>query len=294
MDGTPAMTKKQWIANGLLLLTAAIWGFAFAFQKIGAEYLGTYSYNGIRFLMGGIVLWPVIALTERRSPVSRETKLRSLKAGLGAGLFLCAASTVQQIGISCTTAGKAGFLTALYVILVPIAGFLFFRQKVGGPVIAAIVLAAAGLYLLSITETFTISRGDLIVLSGAILWTAHILFIDRAGAAASPLRLSSMQFLVTGVISCILAAICETPTLAAVKAALPTLLYGGICSVGIAYTLQVIGQRDAKPAHAAILLSMESLFSVLGGALILHERMGLRGIIGCVLMFAAILLAQKE
>lgn len=288
------MTKKQWIANGLLLLAAAIWGFAFVAQKVSAAYVGPFTFNGTRFLLGAFALWPVIAVTERRDPPSVEIKRQTLHAGLIAGLILCTAASVQQIGVSMTTAGKGGFLTALYVVLVPVFGFLFLRQRVRKPVILAIALSAVGLYLLCVTEKLTIGRGDLIVLIGAVFWAMHILFIDRWADRVSPLRLSALQFLLTGAVSMVIALCTETITAAGLLGGLPAILYGGLFSVGVAYTLQVVAQKDAKPAHAAILLSMESVFSVIGGALILGERMGLRSLAGCVLMLAAILLAQKE
>ena len=288
------MTKKQWIAEGLLLLTAAIWGFAFVSQKVGAERIGPYTFTGIRFLMGSVVLWPVIAVADRRSPPSAEAKRLAYTKGLIAGVILGAASILQQLGIVLTQAGKAGFLTALYVVLVPVIGFLFLRQKLRWPIVAALALAAVGLYLLSVTEAFTIEKGDLLVLSSALLFALHILFVDRWAGKVEPLRMSSVQFLVTGVMGLLLMLPTETVTLEAIRYGLPMLLYSGIMSVGVAFTLQVIAQKDAKPAHAAILMSLESVFSVIGGALLLHERLGARSLTGCALMLAAVLLAQKE
>ena len=288
------MTKKQWIANGLLLLTAIIWGFAFVSQKVGGERIGPYAFTGIRFLMGSAVLWPVIAFADRRNPPSAEAKRLAYTKGLMAGGILGAASILQQLGIGLTQAGKAGFLTALYVVLVPVIGFVFLRQRFRWPIAAAMLLAAAGLYLLSVTERFTIQRGDTLVLVSALLFALHILFVDRWAGKVEPLRMSSVQFFVTGVMGLLLMLPNETLTADAIRDGLPALLYSGIMSVGVAFTLQVIAQKDAKPAHAAILMSLESVFSVIGGALLLNERMGLRSIIGCMLMFAAVLLAQKE
>ena len=288
------MTRKQWIANGLLLLTAAIWGFAFVSQKVGGERIGPYAFTGIRFIMGGAVLWPVIAFADRRNPPSAEAKRLAYTKGLIAGVILGAASILQQLGIVLTQAGKAGFLTALYVVLVPVIGFVFLRQRFRWPIVAAMALAVAGLYLLSVTEDLRIGKGDLLVLVSALLFALHILFVDRWADKVEPLRMSSVQFFVTGVMGLLLMLPTETLTLDAIREGLPALLYSGIMSVGVAFTLQVIAQKDAKPAHAAILMSLESVFSVIGGALLLHERMGLRSGIGCVLMFAAVLLAQKE
>ena len=180
------------------------------------------------------------------------------------------------------------------MVLVPVIGFVFLRQRFRWPIAAAMLLAAAGLYLLSVTERFTNERGDTLVLVSALLFALHILFVDRWAGKVEPLRMSSVQFFVTGVMGLLLMLPNETLTADAIRDGLPALLYSGIMSVGVAFTLQVIAQKDAKPAHAAILMSLESVFSVVGGALLLSERMGLRSIIGCVLMFAAVLLAQKE
>ncbi len=288
------MTRKQWIANGLLLLTAAIWGFAFVSQKVGGERIGPYAFTGIRFIMGGAVLWPVIAFADRRNPPSAEARRLAYTKGLIAGVILGAASILQQLGIGLTQAGKAGFLTALYVVLVPVIGFVFLRQRFRWPIVAAMALAVAGLYLLSVTEDLRIGKGDLLVLVSALLFALHILFVDRWADKVEPLRMSSVQFFVTGVMGLLLMLPNETLTLEAVRDGLPALLYSGIMSVGVAFTLQVIAQKDAKPAHAAILMSLESVLSVIGGALLLQERMGLRSGIGWVRMFAAVLLAQKE
>ncbi|MEA4823670.1 MAG: DMT family transporter [Clostridiaceae bacterium] len=288
------VTKKQWIANGLLLLTAAIWGFAFVSQKVGAEHVGAFTYNGVRFTLGGLVLWPVIVVLDRKSPPMAEVRRQTLRTGLVAGLILCTAASLQQIGVAYTTAGKAGFLTGLYVVLVPVFGFLFLRQRVKAPVIAGMLLAAGGIYLLSVTEAFTIGRGDLLVLLAAVLWAVHILYIDHYADRIHALRMSSIQFLVTGLLSLLIALITEPFSAAAFLSALPAILYGGLFSVGVGYTLQVIAQKNAKPAHAAILLSMESVFGALGGALLLQERMGVRGAVGCALVFIAILLSQKQ
>ncbi|MDY5016598.1 MAG: DMT family transporter [Eubacteriales bacterium] len=288
------MTKKQWIADGLLLLTAAIWGFAFVSQKVGAAYVGAFTYNGIRFTLGGLVLWPVIAVLDRKNPPAREVCRETLLLGIPAGLILGTAAALQQIGVAYTSAGKAGFLTGLYVVLVPVFGFLFLRQKLRLPAIAGMLLAAGGIYLLSVTEALTIGRGDLLVLIAAVLFAVHILYIDRVAGRVHALRLSSVQFLVTGLASLAIALFTEPFSAAAILSALPAILYGGFLSVGVAYTLQVVAQKDAHPAHAAILLSMESVFGAIGGALLLHERMGLRGVVGCAMMLIAILLSQKE
>ena len=304
------MTRKDITSSLLLLLTAAIWGFAFVAQKVGGAYVGSFTFNGIRFLIGSASLIPVILLLDRSRAKSEGEKSlsaadaaalrkKTLAIGIGAGLILCIAANLQQVGISGiaglpgTTAGKAGFITALYVVLVPVCG-IFMRQRVGKNVWLGMVLAITGIYLLSVTEGFSIAFGDLIVLIGAFFWTAHILYIDKFVHDADPVKISALQFATAGVISLVIAVCTEPIVWEGILSAAPAILYGGVFSTGVAYTLQVVAQRDAKPALAAIILSMESVFSVIGGALLLNEQMTARGYLGCVLVFTALILAQVK
>ena len=290
-----------------LLLTAVVWGFAFVAQTVGSDHVGAFLFNGIRFALGGLSLLPVIALFEKKNPdpASHKQLMRTtVTAGIVCGILLCSASTLQQYGIELfqragfpDSSGRAGFLTALYMVLVPLFN-LAFGKKAGLFTWIGVGFAAIGLFLVSVSSAFTISPEDLVVLGCAVLFAAHILVIDRFGDALYSLRFSMIQFLVCTVLSLAawgitVAAGIHTPeSLADLKAAIVPLLYGGFMSVGVAYTCQVLGQKRADPAVASVLLSMESMFSVIGGALILKERMTARGYIGCVLIFLGVLCTQ--
>jgi drug/metabolite transporter (DMT)-like permease len=294
------MTKTQLKANILLLLTAAIWGLAFVAQKVGAEYVGAFTFNGIRFALGSISLIPLILLLNKKkenNDVKKEEGGNSLKhtirAGIIVGCTLFIATSLQQTGVMYTTAGKAGFITGLYMVIVPILG-LFLKQKVNNTTWIGIVIAIIGLYILSINEDFSISKGDLLVLIGSVGWAIHILLIDNFTKKIDPLKLSSIQFATCSILSLLVAFIFEDINMVGISAALVPILYGGLLSVGVAYTLQVVAQKNAKPSHAAILLSMESVFGAIGGAMFLGERIGSRGLVGCVLIFIAIIVSQLK
>lgn len=294
------MTKTQLKANILLLLTAAIWGLAFVAQKVGAEYVGAFTFNGIRFALGSISLIPLILLLNKKkenNDAKKEEGGNSLKhtirAGIIVGCALFIATSLQQTGVMYTTAGKAGFITGLYMVIVPILG-LFLKQKVNNTTWIGIVIAIIGLYLLSINEDFSISKGDLLVLIGSVGWAIHILLIDNFTKKIDPLKLSSIQFATCSILSLLVAFIFEDINMVDISAALMPILYGGLLSVGVAYTLQVVAQKNAKPSHAAILLSMESVFGAIGGAMFLGERIGSRGLVGCILIFIAIIVSQLK
>lgn len=294
------MTKTQLKANILLLLTAAIWGLAFVAQKVGAEHVGAFTYNGIRFALGSISLIPLILFLNKKKGENEETKNNdrdslklTVKAGIIAGCALFIATSLQQMGVMGTTAGKAGFITGLYMVIVPILG-LFLKQKVNKSTWIGIVIAIIGLYLLSINEDFSISNGDLLVLIGSVGWAIHILLIDNFTKKIDPLKLSSVQFATCSILSLVMAIIFEDINMVGISGAMVSILYGGLLSVGVAYTLQVVAQKNAKPSHAAILLSMESVFGALGGAMFLGERIGARGLVGCILIFIAIIISQLK
>jgi len=294
------MTKTQLKANILLLLTAAIWGLAFVAQKVGAEHVGAFTFNGIRFALGSISLIPLILLLNKKKENSNAKKeeggsslKHTVRAGIIVGCALFIATSLQQTGVMYTTAGKAGFITGLYMVIVPILG-LFLKQKVNNTTWIGIVIAIIGLYLLSINEDFSISKGDLLVLIGSVGWAIHILLIDNFTKKIDPLKLSSIQFATCSILSLLVAVIFEDINMVGISAALVPILYGGFLSVGVAYTLQVVAQKNAKPSHAAILLSMESVFSVIGGSMFLGERIGARGLVGCVLIFIAIMVSQLK
>lgn len=274
-------------ADLLLTLSAAIWGFAFVAQRIGMEHVGPLSFNGIRFLIGALVLVPVIKARRAQAAPWRD----DLRRGLALGLVLFCGATLQQVGLVWTTAGKAGFITGLYVVLVPILGRLA-GQRTARATWAGAILAVLGLYLLTVTGRVIPSRGDLLVLGGAVFWALHVLLVGQYSPRTDPIRLAALQFAVCGGLSLVAAIVRETTTPAAVTAALPSILYTGLLSTGVAYTLQVVAQRQAPPAHAAIILSFEAVFALLGGALILDETLGARGLVGCAVMLAGMVVAQ--
>lgn len=296
------MKNKELESSLFLLLAAAIWGFAFVAQRVGAKYVGSFTFNGVRFALGCISLVPLIIYFNKKSKKDSELKnsnsdnkfnMETIKAGIILGIAIFIASSLQQIGLEDTTAGKAAFITGFYIVLVPFMG-IFLKHKIQKNTWIAAGFAIAGLYLLSITKDFTISKGDLYELIGSILWAAHILLIDKFTKKLDTLRLSFIQFAVCSVLSMITALIFEDISITGLRQALVPVLYGGIASVGVAYTLQAFGQKHAKPSHAAIILSMETVFASIGGLAILREVMGVRGYLGCFLMLAGMLLSQLK
>lgn len=293
------MSKKM-RGNLLLLLTAVIWGSAFVAQSAGMDYVQPFTYNGIRTVLGGLVLIPVVLLSRRLTPenkrIAPETQKiidrSSVRAGLICGIFLCIASNFQQFGVSMTTAGKAGFITALYIVIVPLLG-IFVHKKIPGITWICVGIAVVGFYLLCVKEGFSISTGDLLVLCCAFFFSLHIMAIDRfTSVQVDGVLVSCVQFLTAGLLSMLLMVIFETPVWADIWNAKWTILYAGILSCGAGYTLQIFGQRDTDPTVATLIMSLESVFAVLSGWLILHEQLSLKELLGCILVFAAVLLAQ--
>ena len=285
-------------ANLMLMLVAAIWGFAFVAQRVGMRYVGPLTFNGVRFALGAAALFPLLMWGRRKRSISggndgSHDRVLVLKGGLTAGLILFCGATLQQYGVVYTTAGKAGFITGLYVVFVPLLG-LFVGQRTGRFVWAGAVAAAVGLYLLSARGIMGIDPGDGLVLLGALFWAAHVLVIGRLSRRIAPVRLAVAQFTVVSVLSLIGAVIFETIELGTLRQAAIPILYAGLLSVAVAYTLQVVAQQKARPAHTAIILSFESVFAVLGGWLVLSEGLSTRGIIGCALMLGGVLLAQAD
>ena len=290
----PKMKKGGIAANLMFLATAMIWGLAFTAQRLGADHLAPFSFNGIRYILGGLCMLPVILMFERRGTPWRDRRLWT--ASLITGFILFAASVLQQLGLSMTgDAGKSGFITGLYTVLVPILCALLFRQKTYPNIWLGAVSATVGLYLISVTGGLSsVSLGDILVFIGAFFWAGHIIVIDRMGGAVSTLRYACLQFLFCGVFSLIVALLFEEPILLEnVRGAAIPLAYCSVMSTGVAYTLQIIGQKYAtSPALAAIIFSTESVFAALGGMLLLHERMSVQGYIGCLFIFAGIILSQ--
>ena len=286
----PATLKTgDWRADLLLLLVAIIWGFGFVAQRAGMEHVGPLTYNGLRFLLGGLCLIP-FARRESRHRCSDQTLL-SRFAGVIAGLVLFGGATLQQWGIQFTTAGKAGFITGIYVVLVPVLGLLWGRRTGGGTWLGA-MLSVAGLYLLTGQGNMRVATGDLLVLLGAVFWALHVLVLSVLSPRCPPLRLARDQFFCCAILSLVLALITEEILPAAIARAAGPILFGGLVSVGIGYTLQVVAQQRANPAHAAIILSLETVFAVLGGWLLLDERLGRGALVGCCLMLAGMIVSQ--
>lgn len=283
----------------LLLLTATIWGVAFVSQSVGMDYVGPFTFNAVRSLIGAAVLIPCIALLKKMSKREeaqeelhkKEDKRTLLKGGICCGVILAAASSFQQFGIMHTTVGKAGFITAMYIILVPLLG-IFFKKKVGIRVGISVVAAVAGLYLLCMTESFRLEAGDTLVLICALIFSVHIMVIDHFSPLADGVKMSCIQFLTCGVLCGICMFLFEKPSISMILAAWKPILYAGVMSCGVGYTLQIVGQRGMNPTVASLIMSLESVISVLAGFVLLHEVLSRRELFGCVLMFAAIILAQ--
>ena len=298
------MTKKM-RGNILLLLAAFIWGLSFVAQSEGMKYIGPFAFIGIRSMLAGISLAVFLAIRrlvsgkgkeagdcKEKQPDAKEKRKTLLTGGVCCGLVLFAATMLQQIGILHTNEpGKAGFITALYLILVPIAG-IFFRRKIGIKVWLAVVLAVCGMYLLCITEGFHIATGDLYLLGCALVFTVHILVIDRFSPKTDGVAMSCIQFLVCGIIAMTGMFLTETVELSHVLSAWLPLVFSGVFSGGVAYTLQIVAQKDTEPAIATLLMSLESVFAVFGEWLILGQFLTAREFGGCALMFVGIILSQ--
>lgn len=292
------MNKIQLRHSLLLLLTAVIWGVAFVAQSAGMDYVGPFTFLCTRSYIAGVFLLPVIAFLDRKK--SKEVRLEEskpenkkflIKGGLLCGLVLCFSSAFQQYGILFTTVGKAGFITAFYIVLVPIAG-LFFGKRCGLHVWFGVLLALAGLYCLCITETLRIRIGDLLVLCCAFLFTSHILLVDHFSPHVDGVKMSCIQFWVCGTVAGIGMLLFEHPYLSDIFQAWQSILYAGLLSSGVGYTLQIVGQKGLNPTVASLIMSLESVVSVLAGLLLLGQTMSGKEVLGCVLMFAAIILAQ--
>jgi drug/metabolite transporter (DMT)-like permease len=261
------------------------------------DHVGPFTYNALRFALGALTLAPVIlirgAYGSRLQPLpgNRARPWGAIPAGVLTGIVLCFGASFQQAGIVWTTAGKAGFITGLYVVLVPLAGLLW-GQRTGASAWAGAFLCAAGLFLLSLTDALTIERGDLLVLVSAFLWAAHVQVVGWLSPHVDPFRLSFVQFAVCSLLCACGALLAEKLDLDGMRAAAWPILYGGVVSAGIAFTLQVVAQRKAPPAHAAILLSLESVFAAIGGSMVLGERLGARGVAGCAIMFTGMVVSQ--
>lgn len=300
------MKKGQMKSPLLLLLTATIWGVAFVAQSVGMDYVGPFTFNSVRSMIGGIVLIPCIFLlnkingneeelfVEKKTKSSRnraEERKNLIIGGIMCGILLCAASNFQQMGIIYTSVGKAGFITACYIILVPILG-MFLGKKTKISIWLSVIMAVIGLYLLCMTDSIRINQGDFLILICAFLFACHILVIDYFAPKVDGVKMSCIQFFVCGLLSAVPMFLLEHPTMAALLQAWQPILYAGVMSCGVAYTLQIVGQKNMNPTVASLILSLESCISVLAGWVILHQKLTVRELTGCVIMFGAILIAQ--
>lgn len=287
--------KKQAMRYHLMLVLAAfIWGSAFVAQSVGTDYIKAFTFQSMRSILASAVLLPVIILMKKKKTEEKkkaEDKKELLKGGLLCGTFLSLSAVLQQHGMSMTTVGKAGFLTAMYLLIVPILG-LFFKKKAAPKIWFCVIVEVIGLYLLCMTEHFYLSKGDSFEALCALSFSIHILLIDHYAAKTDPVKLSCVQFFVSFVFCGIFALIFDKPTLRAIWQARIPLFYLGVLSGGIAFTLQIVAQKHTKPAVASLLMSLESVFSLLSGMVVLHEIPSFREAIGCTLMFGAVVVSQ--
>ena len=290
------MNHKSLRGSLLLLLGAVIWGAAFAAQRMGMDHVQPFTFSGVRMLLAVLVMIPAAALARKRKgavPATGENKREQRRGGLLCGLFLFAATALQQTGLVYTSAGKAGFITALYVVLVPVAGWLILRKQAGRMIWAGVGLAVAALYLLCIpAEGFRMERGDVMLLGCAVCFTGQILCVDYYAPRVDSFALARDEFLVTGVLSMAVALLTEEIRAEGILEAAVPILYTGIMSGAVGYTLQIVGQRDVNPTIASLIMCLESVFAVLTGVVLLGEKMTGREAVGCILMFTAVILAQ--
>jgi drug/metabolite transporter (DMT)-like permease len=276
----------------ILLLVANIWGFAFVAQKAGMQYIGPFAFNGIRFLLGVICLIPILFFKIIKTNYKRKNNYNiTIKSGIILGFVLFIAAAFQQVGIIKSTAGNAGFITSLYIIIVPFFG-IFLKQKVTKEVWSGAILALIGLYFLSINYQFQMAPGDGLILISSIFWALHIILIGHYAPKTNVLLLSIIQFFVSAILNLSIATIFEVIHLSMIHKALYPILYGGIMSIGVAYTLQAIGQRKVTASKAAIILSLESVFAMLGGIIILKEILTIRKGTGALIMLIGLIISQ--
>lgn len=290
------MNNKNIKGNVILMITALIWGSAFVAQSVGMEHVGPFTFITARYIIGGIFLIPCMIFLNKinKSNVKKYEKSdrkNVIVGGILCGIALFVASSFQQIGIEYTTVGKSGFITALYIIIVPILG-MFFKKKVQGRVWISVVIALIGLYLLCINESFKISNGDLLILMCAFCFSIHILIIDKYSPIVDGVKMSCIQFFVAGILGVIPMYTFENPNIYNLLQAYSPILYAGVMSSGVAYTLQIIGQKYTSPVMATLIMSLESVFAALSGWIILGEVFSIKEFCGCVLVFVAIIFAQ--
>ena len=286
--------RRRLRANILLLLAALFWGSTFAAQRVAAGTIAPFPFQGIRCLLGALLLYLCVPLFDRYWKPGTWSSRTLWTGGLLCGICLFASTNLQQFGISLgTTAGKSGFITALYIVLVPVFG-VFLRRRSGLLIWVSVALAVAGLFFLCVNESFSLAVGDFFTLLCAVCFAVHILLVDRIGPGVDPIRLSCIQFLVCGLLSCAASCVTGLPTARQITESWFPIVYAGVFSSALAYTFQIIAQRDTDPTVASVLMSTESVFAVLSGWLVLGERLSVREGFGCVLMFCAVLLSQMS
>ena len=293
------MGWEQRRGSWMLLLAAMIWGTTFVAQILGLKHIQPFTFQAVRSLLGAAALLPVILISQAAArkkegfiqPTAAQRRVL-LTGGVLCGLVLFVATNLQQFGLTETSAGKAGFLTALYILIVPLYGLLL-GHRVRRAIWLSVLVALIGLYLLTVREGFTVSTGDILLILCAFAFAGQILLVDYYGVRAHGVKLCALQFLVSGVLSVVMMFIFEQPSTGRVLLAWGPLLYAGVLSSGVAYTLQIFAQRTTPPAIASLLMSLEAVFAVLAGMVVLGETLTLRELLGSVLMFAAILFAQR-
>lgn len=289
--------KQQIKSSLILLLTATIWGVAFVAQSVGMEYIGPFTFNAIRCVLGGMVLIPVILVLQKKKETGAENQEKEDKktlwmGGIACGVILCIASNLQQFGIMEASVGKSGFFTALYIVMIPVIG-IFIGKRPGIKLWFCVALAVVGMYLLCMKDgSFTIERADIMLLLCALAFSFHILVVDYFSPKVDGVKMSCIQFFVCGVLSAVGMLFTETPDISNIQAAWLPLLYAGLLSCGVGYTLQIVGQKGINPVIASLIMSLESVISALAGWVILGQVLSPKEILGCVLMFVAIIITQ--
>lgn len=289
--------KQQIKSSLILLLTATIWGVAFVAQSVGMEYIGPFTFNAIRCVLGGLVLIPVILVLKKKKETGAENQEKEDKktlwtGGIACGVILCIASNLQQFGIMEASVGKSGFFTALYIVMIPVIG-IFIGKRPGIKLWFCVALAVVGMYLLCMKDgSFTIERADIMLLLCALAFSFHILVVDYFSPKVDGVKMSCIQFFVCGVLSAVGMIFTETPDIPNIQAAWLPLLYAGLLSCGVGYTLQIVGQKGINPVIASLIMSLESVISALAGWVILGQVLSPKEILGCVLMFVAIIITQ--
>lgn len=289
--------KQQIKSSLILLLTATIWGVAFVAQSVGMEYIGPFTFNAIRCVLGGLVLIPVILVLKKKKETGAENQEKEDKktlwaGGIACGVILCIASNLQQFGIMEASVGKSGFFTALYIVMIPVIG-IFIGKRPGIKLWFCVALAVVGMYLLCMKDgSFTIERADIMLLLCALVFSFHILVVDYFSPKVDGVKMSCIQFFVCGVLSAVGVLFTETPDISNIQAAWLPLLYTGLLSCGVGYTLQIVGQKGINPVIASLIMSLESVISALAGWVILGQVLSPKEILGCVLMFVAIIITQ--